>query len=696
MAEIPTSTVTVTDAVNVFDPNRRHVVRAAPLSWLNNFFQCMDNHIMNDAMLDEYQKIVFMFEQELLDRGLRHEFLDRMMTLHVLPHGSTQTSRNPCSDIRGDSQCSSPLPRNSANLPFIPTTSSSATITTMVESQSTHFDKLTSNMRRISTHLEYDANVSQSSTQSNSINYSFQQDPYYIALSSASAKLTQMQDDLHSALKMADIAAPQIPTNARQQIFQGLYHSVCDELNNLAKSCTMTSQSNQFSGNPTVSRNMYPIFATGTPVMCSMPNPSTSSSQKPNLPYSVCNPMPNYANIGHNVVYPNPNPNLANPTPINPNFVNPNVLNPSIFATVNSNPCYLPNNSNLSSNQPFIVNPMYPNSPQYNAVQNVNFDKLIPKFTTPYYLWAAQVRKLLYSRGINDLRNPNYMSLIGSAIINRLPSNAALAAPTIDVESLLQFLEGYDRHRRDVFEVMGKDGKFQNKPSIHYFLKCAEIRQADTANLTDQQIQTLAWQSMQKLFPPDLKSYVAMVSQGNRMPSQDQWETIDKMWSEAIAQRKSDNNRITSTAITQPTQTTEVDPVNKLTTQLEKVINNFTKQFNQNNTSSSGNKSKSKAKYGGSNLNKQKNKSSVGNQSSDNNDNQFNKTPTVGVTLPGRGVDMKKYYYARYPDRKDLCFYHQVFGPLSNRCAKNGCKWLDNKQNLLNKNNSESSTSKNF
>ena len=723
---ITSSSVNVTDAVGVFGPQTRQVVRAAPLSWLNNFFSCMDNHVMNDAMLDEYQKILFMFEQELLDRGLRHEFLDRMLTLHVLPHTSRSMSRDPCQEIRLDSQCSSPIPRTNANLTYVPTTSSSATITTMVESQSTHFNALMSNMHRISSNIGYDVNVSQPSTQSSSTNYSFQQDPYYVALSSASAKLTQMQDDLHSAMQMADVAAPQIPLAARQHIFRGLYNSVRGELDNLAKSCNLTSQNNVDFNNypmPTASSNYNPVSASGAPMMCSAPISSTSSSYKLGMhnvdPNSVCysqfvNTPPYFGNVT--------NPNSCYAFPPNSNVVNnPNVGNtcnafvgnvPNV-SNVGSNSNFvhvpyvanLPNISNLSLNQPVVVpTPVYP---QYMPVANVNFDKLIPRFTTPYYLWAAQVRKLLNSRGFNDLTNPYYMSVIGSAIINRLPSNAALAAPTSDVESLLQFLEGYDRHRRDVFEVLGKDGKFQNKPSIHYFLKCAEIRQADTANLTDQQIQLFAWQSMQKLFPAELRSYIAMVSQGNRLPSHDQWDTIDKLWSESISQKKTENVRSAPIANVQPTVSTEAESVAKLTSELSKAINTFTKQF----TSKSGNSKKpqnnsgNNNSYNGSNYKNRNNFSNSGQarNSKNNNANSSQSSssrqqrPAVGVTLQERGVDMSKYYYARYPNRKDLCYYHQLFGPSANRCKQNGCQWEENRKALLNrsKNNSNDFNQKN-
>ena len=421
-------------------------------------------------------------------------------------------------------------------------------------------------------------------------------DPNYRALSAADAMLTQLHSEVREAMQMTSDAAPKIQSNQRKLLFASLYNTVVEELQNLISTCT--------TNNPTVSLvDHMPVPNLGskfTSVYGNSQNPMYPSTLSSSQMYK-----PNVSNQIYHSYYPTyglsmPTTTLtyatvsSNNTAFQSHRYCPNPAQQTGFYQASIHQPYVSQNPvfNTPICQPPVQNPMQfqnvynPENPVANPVVNpiqqqrfspsLTLDKLIPKFTTPYYLWAAQVRKLLSSQGYVNLDNPVLMASVGSAILNRLPSNAALAAPTSDVESLLQFLEGYDRHRRDVFEVMGKDGKFTNKPSIHFFLKCAEIRQADSAGLSPQQVQLFAWQSMQKLFPAELRSYIAIVSQGGGMPSHDQWDTIDKLWSESLAVKKKDIKSSGAVASAQQSLDILNDPVVKLTQQLEKVINTIT------------------------------------------------------------------------------------------------------------------------
>ena len=675
--------VDTSNQINVPNTSDADVI-PAPLHLLNKFFANMDKYELTTEMLNDYNKLVHMFQQELVDRGLRPDFIDRMLTLHMYPHEARLENRSGPS-LRNYSESSQPLlsaESHSRNVQFFPVTTTSSNLQ--------NFDSIMGNLRRLNESVAV-ATSNISNVVSTTASSQFQ-NPHYRALHAANSMLARLQNEVREAIEVTDDAIPNIPPTSRQQAFAMIYNTVFDELNTMISSCAVSNVATTNSSSiPNVPSN--PIFTASNlssmyvqPTASSMSNNFVNSlpvmsSYSPCSGYYTANP-PNYVNplFNSNVVNPPCNSNVVNPL-CNPNVVNPNVnpvfnlpvtmyvSNPSVVTNFLANPPMLPYNSVM----PTFSNPLI----QQSTLTNI--DKLIPKFTSPYYLWAAQVRKLLYSRGYHDLRNPNLMLTIGSAILNRLPSNAALAAPTVDVESLLQFLEGYDRHRRDVFEVMGKDGKFNNKPSIHFFLKCAEIRQADHANLSDYQVQMFAWQSMQKLFPIDMKSYIAIVSQGNRLPTQDQWETIDKMWSEALVVKKGGDSRSGAAASVQQTQGNEPDPITKLTAQLEKAFNVITQQNKQQ-----------------SSMFIKDVKKSVDSSKVDSSNKLFKKIPDVGVTLQERGVNMKKYEQARFPHRKDLCFFHQVFGPAATRCKENGCKWEENGKrfaSLRKKNDDKTSTS---
>ena len=49
---------------------------------------------------------------------------------------------------------------------------------------------------------------------------------------------------------------------------------------------------------------------------------------------------------------------------------------------------------------------------------------------------------------------------------------------------------------------------------------------------------------------------------------------------------------------------------------------------------------------------------------------------SLGITLKERGIDLTKYPDAPFPQRKDLCFYHQAFGNKAFKCNV-GCAWVN-------------------
>ena len=48
---------------------------------------------------------------------------------------------------------------------------------------------------------------------------------------------------------------------------------------------------------------------------------------------------------------------------------------------------------------------------------------------------------------------------------------------------------------------------------------------------------------------------------------------------------------------------------------------------------------------------------------------------SIGKTLDEKGYNKNRFTRVMYPNRRDICFFHQVFGQLSRKCELKGCRW---------------------
>ena len=577
-------------------------------------FDYLDQGELSPHLLQEYRNIIMGFQHELIRRGLRAEYLDRFVTVHYLPHsGGRQRLFSHSSDNSDNKDENNYYPQSTMGDNF---QCSSSTYPNY-----SHYDNTRAN--RLPMNDKFAAILADFKRMQNSINTS-------IATSSSSTTLPP-------ALPLRSSVAPE---NVPQYVaaLSGATTLLSQLGQYLSSSHSQATASNDPLSDPNVNSLCQGLLNQLLTILSSSNTTSLSTNVVDSLPQTVCSTIPLYQSIPPQ-------------TSLQQNF-QPPIVNTQQFGA-------------LPYNMPPAILPPYQYQQQY-LHPLYSIEKVIPKFTAPYHLWAAQIRKLLYSKGFVNLRDPQLTSTVGASILNRLPSGVAIAAPWTDVETLLQFLEKYDKSKRDVCDIVARDGKFNNKPSIHFFLKCTEIQQADTTNLSPHQIQSFAWQSMQRLFPADMKSYIAMVSQGAALPSQEQWDTIDRLWNDSSLQRKQDSQRITVTTSNIQSQVTKAESVTQVTSPLEQAIYTLTQSL---------------SKFGKFNNNKKE----------DNKSKSFKKQDIVGLTLKERGTDLRRFPQPRYPDRRDLCFYHQIYGPAALKCHHEGCQWDQNARKLKNKNKTPSS-----
>ena len=625
----PVSTLGVVssdDLVITTAPAQDHITHgilqhSTKMSNLNTVFEHLDRGITNPNLLADYRAIIMSFQEELIRRGLKPEYLDRFVTVHYLPHPVHPNSRHRLGSLSsGDSdhkddnnvelfpnfgdnfQCNSnTYPNYSRHNDRVTNPSNTDTFSAILADFKRMCASINSSPPTLSSTISVPPPIPLRSSVA-----PHQVPQYYAALSSATSMLSQLSQHLSGA---------QVPTTSSN-----------DPLSNPVVNSMCVNLLNQLMG----------ILTTTTTT-------SSTTTVVNSLPTTLVSAIPNSSSFSGPMFNPPPYPNVIQP---------PVVANPPL----------------LSYHYPQVQPFMQP--PQLNPFHSI--EKLIPKFTAPYHLWAAQIRKLLYSKGFVNLRDPQLTPTVGASILNRLPSGAAIAAPWSDVETLLQFLEKYDKSKRDVCDIVGRDGKFNHKPSIHFFLKCTEIQQADTTNLTPHQIQSFAWQSMQRLFPSDMKSYIAMVSQGAALPTQEQCDMIDRLWNDSLTQRKQDSQRLVVTTSTSTSQVTQSESTTQITSPLEQAFYTLTKSL----SNLSKNTYQQKSKRG--NFNNYNNNNNNNDNSTSGSKSSGTKKPIIGVTLQERGSDLRRFPKPRFPERRDLCFYHQVYGPKATKCQQEGCKWDEN------------------
>ena len=88
------------------------------------------------------------------------------------------------------------------------------------------------------------------------------------------------------------------------------------------------------------------------------------------------------------------------------------------------------------------------------------------------------------------------------------------------------------------------------------------------------------------------------------------------------------------------------------------------------------------------NLNSNTNRANINRNSTYNTtrNNPLASQSSIGRTLDEKGYNKNRFPRVMYPNRRDLCFFHQVFGHLARRCELKGCKWmqLNNNNNANN------------
>ena len=351
---------------------------------------------------------------------------------------------------------------------------------------------------------------------------------------------------------------------------------------------------------------------------------------------------------------------------------------------------------------------------------------LIPKFSKPCCRWAICVRKALKAKGLLDLKNRCLSSAIIPLLLTTLPSEIAMVLPEEGtLEEILLYLENYDQKKRDVLEVLNKDDALQDKPSAHFRLKVQEVKQANSDHLTQRQIDKFVWDAMFQMLPKDMHAYVLTIKSKNRLPNKDEWNILDNMYIDSC-----------SSMLKTVAKKSEADNVSKkvseLNQKLDQTINlvlsqkpdpnrdqfqnkfpKFKRIFNNknnlarntstadnvglnfssdngvsNNNGYSNNGSNNRPMYNRNNSNFNNpnpnsnfNQNRIPNSNSYNNNNnstRFNSMTSqssIGKTLDEKGYNKNRFTRVMYPNRRDLCFFHQVFGHLSRKCEQKGCRW---------------------
>ena len=289
---------------------------------------------------------------------------------------------------------------------------------------------------------------------------------------------------------------------------------------------------------------------------------------------------------------------------------------------------------------------------------------LIPPFQTPCCLWAEKVRRVLYARGFSDLDDPWLTFALLPFVLGKLPSNIAQMVPTNSLAYMLDFVESYDRRTNSLHDVLTKNITPSVKPSAAFLQRCNDMRRARGPDLDNEAIFQLAWQSLSTSLPPQLQPFVLTIKGSNELPTARQWEIMDNLWFDTLSKQE--------LATKLPLQAVAAEEPNTKTTKgkntkrhaintINNRVNQLSEKIDQTLAQVTATKEQSKPAFTPRN---------------------FNSTPrntvnySLGIPLKERGVDLTRYPNAPYPQRLDLCFYHQAFGKDAFKCNI-GCGWIN-------------------
>ena len=232
----------------------------------------------------------------------------------------------------------------------------------------------------------------------------------------------------------------------------------------------------------------------------------------------------------------------------------------------------------------------------------------------------------------------------------------------------------------------------------------ADLRRADRASHSDQQLQMWAWQRMFRQFPTSMTTFLYAIKGPKQVPTSDQWDNIDELWQQHIDDLHEDATELYQQLTSNPvpfqrhstppppgsrsssliTQFSTSPPGSQSSSHLPNLINNVrkTEDVVHSNTNKSEVVSKSN-RCPKRKINKLASISPNNVQPTTNHRQQHpvkvdvkGKQPIIGLTLAQRGFQQSsRFPTPAYPDSLDICFFHQVFGATAKRCYGEPCTY---------------------
>jgi hypothetical protein len=327
---------------------------------------------------------------------------------------------------------------------------------------------------------------------------------------------------------------------------------------------------------------------------------------------------------------------------------------------------------------------------------------------------------VLEGSGISDLSNPSVKDKYLSPLLSKCPAYLTDICPKDSLEHALQFLETWDDTSGSLADGFAAT-TLNSKPSIQYYLNVQSFK----TNMPNGVIctehmniaQSLAWEALKHSFPPDFRVYVNLLDI-RQYPTVEQLRKLNESWQTynlkhgvpisavgdvSVASAENISYGVqpsipggfpfgipTGATIKQTSpaamQIVPIQSATQATSQLTTfgeatiaafkyqseavvtAINNLAERVKANTTTTQNmvNKNQQNQQFRPRAQNSQNYKATQ---------NQ----PRQGGYQPQQSQNQPPFVY---PNRTDLCYYHQRFGKNAQRCNTEQCMWEQNAQYL--------------